>query len=83
MLLEFEMKKQKRDSIITQNETASFQSLDEGGVASWCEPNVSSQLRSLCINLATMFGDTNLNQTFTVCGNKKCFVRIEIEEDDE
>lgn len=52
-------------------------------VPSWIEPNVSSQIRTLCINLATMFGDTNLNQTFTVCGNKKCFVRIEIEEDDE
>lgn len=49
----------------------------------WAEPNISSQLRILCINLATMFGDTNLNQTFVVCGNKKCYVRIEIEETEE
>lgn len=49
-------------------------------VPSWLEPNISSQLRTLCINIAQMFGDTQLNQSFVVCGNKKCFVRIEIDE---
>lgn len=49
----------------------------------WCEPNVSGQLRSLCINLASMFGDTNLSQSFTICGNKQCYVKIEIAEVEE
>ena len=46
----------------------------------WGQPNVSLNLRTLCIDLASMFGDTTINQTFTVLGNKNVSVRIEIEE---
>ena len=49
----------------------------------WEEPNTSLQLKTLAINLANMFGDTELEQTFYVLGNKKCRIRIEIEENDD
>lgn len=49
----------------------------------WEQPNVSMNLRSLCIDLANMFGDTTINQTFTVLGNKNVSIRIEIEETDD
>lgn len=49
----------------------------------WCEPNVSSQLRNLCLNLVSMFGDTHLYQSFTVAGNKHCQIKIEIDEVEE
>lgn len=49
----------------------------------WGQPNVSLNLRNLCTDIANMFGDTTINQTFTVLGNKNVSVRIEIEEDDD
>ena len=49
----------------------------------WEQPNVSLNLKNLCTDLANMFGDTTINQTFTVLGNKNVSVRIEIEERDD
>ena len=49
----------------------------------WEEPNTSLQLRTLAINLANMFGNTELEQMFYVLGTKKCRIRIEIEENDD
>lgn len=46
----------------------------------WGQPNVSLNLKILCTDLANMYGDTTINQTFTVLGNKNVSVRIEIEE---
>ena len=40
----------------------------------WEQPNVSLNLINLCIDLANMFGDTTINQTFTVLGNKNVSV---------
>ena len=49
----------------------------------WEQTNVSLNLRNLCTDLANMFGDTIINQTFTVLGNKNVSIRIEIEESDD
>lgn len=49
----------------------------------WEQPNVSLSIKTLCIDLANMFGDTTINQTFTVLGNKNVSIRIEIEETDD
>jgi len=49
----------------------------------WEQPNVSLKLKNLCTDLANMFGDTTINQTFTVLGNKNVSVKIEIEEMDD
>lgn len=46
----------------------------------WEQPNVSLNLKNLCTDLANMFGDTTITQTFTVLGNKNVSIRIEIEE---
>ena len=48
----------------------------------WEEPNTSLQIRILAINLANMFGDMELEQTFHVLGTKKCTIRVEIKENE-